>query len=467
MGNSINAAAAVVSVAVQELPDIYLEATPNTYTKEGLEFVFYCKSQNMGGLSVEWDFGDGQTASSIETSHAFPPGEHTIKAKITNSQKTQSWDKEITILSEYPEFDIDASPPSGPSPLKVTFNPILTSTNLTANGLTFRWTLDSDNVIEEKSFWRTFATVGGHTVFLRVVEPGGDVITLKSVNIIVNTPELTISDGGRKIHSDGSIFVDPKLDPDKDGINQPFEDEAMVKVNPNFELDEDEDWLKNSSDHVANFVRITPYPSVANPEYVLFIYVIAWSRDYGRYPWINYEDHNGDREKVIMAWETIDTNDLELKWVYTSAHGSEACSHSAVWAAWGETTNIGKIWGDDTENMTAALKFEDNHLKLQVSEDKHAIYPTEACGEGVKLAIGGFGEDCGGGLILNFTCYNAGEPDVHLMDDISFIFPNENIWSGNKDHPDKFCGGLEYSEDCPGTLGGYLQSENILNDKLK
>ncbi len=260
--------------------------------------------------------------------------------------------------------------------------------------------------------------------------------------------------------------MDPKLDPDKDGINQPWEEEAMIRVNPYFELDEEEDWLQNRGIHnVVNIVRITPYPeNVTNPEYVLFIYVMVWSKDYGRYDGL--EAHNGDREKVIMAWKIIDSKNLELKWVYTSAHGQESTGHSGVWAARGESTNVGKIWPAGDDEMTASLEFRNDHLRLQISEDKHAIYPTAECGESVTLIAPGFGEDCGGGGIFSFDCYNAGEPGVHLMDDISEIFPYERIWSGQYDHSDKFCGGLAYSEDCPGTLGGYLQIETILKDKL-
>ena len=72
---------------------------------------------------------------------------------------------------------------------------------------------------------------------------------------------------------------------DKDGINQAWEDAAMDAVNPYFELDEGEDWLtKRFTDNhkVANFVRVTPWPS-NDPQYILFYYCICWSRDYGRF----------------------------------------------------------------------------------------------------------------------------------------------------------------------------------------
>lgn len=48
------------------------------------------------------------------------------------------------------------------------------------------------------------------------------------------------------------------------------------------------------------------------------------------------------------------------------------------------------------DRMCATLEFDSDILKLQVAEDKHAIYPTAACKDDVSLVLGFFGEDCGG-----------------------------------------------------------------------
>ena len=139
--------------------------------------------------------------------------------------------------------------------------------------------------------------------------------------------------------------------------------------------------------------------------------------------------------------------------------------------------------------MCGQLTFEENVLKLQVSEDKHAIYPTVSCCEDVTLVYVGGGfvmEDCGGGRgnPWRFDCYNAGEPDPHLIDDLdnpsswgelsenkrsalTNLFPQEQVWSGRKGHPNSFSGGLAYDEDCPGPIGNKLGSiPSELEDKL-
>jgi hypothetical protein len=238
-----------------------------------------------------------------------------------------------------------------------------------------------------------------------------------------------------------------------------------------------EEWLNHKdTDKVVNFVRVTPYTTKSNERYVLFIYAITWSRDYGRYgsdlpvtgAFGGFQSHNGDVEKVIMAWKVMDTDgkDLELTWIYTSAHGGSATSHSGVWSATGQSCNTGKTLFYPTDKikddrMCATLEYEANVLKLQASGGKHAIYPTAACGNGVSLIWGIFGEDCGGGGLYRFHCYNAGEPDVHLIDDISNLFPNERVWSGNTKNPSRFCGGLDCNNDGgPGPIGSSLKTIN-------
>ena len=308
---------------------------------------------------------------------------------------------------------------------------------------------------------------------------------------------LSLTDSGRTLTSNLSIFVqeDEKgsdIDIDGDGILQEFEDQAMDLINPKFELDEDEDWFKHPEHHVVNFVRVFPY-SKGDKQYVIFIYCVTWSRDYGR---AGIAGHDGDVERVIMAYEVTSESgkNLQLKYVFTSAHGGEN-DHSAVWDAWNRdcfTCGI-SFWPRD-EEMCGQLVFENNILKLQISEDKHAIYPTKDCCEDVHLVYlaGGFVmEDCGEGDTKRFNCYNAGEPEYYLIDDLdnpsswrglseekrtslTNLFSQEQVWSGNKSHPDKFCGGLggegstsDLWMDSPGTIGNKLQSlPNSLIDKL-
>ena len=69
--------------------------------------------------------------------------------------------------------------------------------------------------------------------------------------------------------------------------------------------------------------------------------------------------------------------------------------------------------------------------------------------------------------MYRFECYNAGEPDAYLMDDIGYIFPNESVWSGNKSNSERFFGGRSASDNSPRTIGHNLTIvPSILADKL-
>ncbi|MCX6084280.1 MAG: PKD domain-containing protein [Caldiserica bacterium] len=478
-GNSVDGLSKSLQIAVLKSPSIRLVATPEFYVADGLTYRLEYKTDNPGAFgNVQWNFGDGKTSNLQNVQHTYKLGNYTAEATVTNTDKSQSWHAEVAVSARYPQFSTNASPLDGTSALEVGFTCSHVDTDLPDAGLIYTWKMGSEILSDKSSFDWTFVNPGTYRVALEVAAPDSKHLATRTFTMNVYQPNLTFSDAGRKIQTNSSMFVDKKYDVDEDGINQAWEEEAMVQANPYFELDNMEEWLDHrDTDKVVNFVRITPYTTKSNERYVLFIYAIAWSRDYGRYgsnlPFVGavggVKSHNGDVEKVIMAWKVIDDRNLELKYVYTSAHGSESTSHSAVWNATGSTETKGKTLHyesgkTDDDIMRATLEFQDNALKLQASGGKHAIYPTAACGNGVTLIWPAFGEDCGSGGTYQFACYNAGEPSVHLIDDISNIFPNERVWSGNTKNPSRFCGGLECNDDGgPGPIGSSLKT---INDTL-
>jgi len=165
-------------------------------------------------------------------------------------------------------------------------------------------------------------------------------------------------------------------DEDGDGINDCWENNAMEALNPYIELDEEED-EQNPYDHVANFVRVTPYPDAKNPKFILFYYIVAWARDYGRF---GFESHAGDTEPLVMAWQVINDQTIQLKCIYIEAHGG--CNkRTDIWQAVGESCNENGICDFventvGTQRLCATLEFRNNRLLLYASEDKHALYPT-------------------------------------------------------------------------------------------
>ena len=370
---------------------------------------------------------------------------------------------------------------------------------------------------------------------------------------------LTLSDGGRTLTSSCPIFMSQlgpltrkDCDMDQDGVYQAFEEKAIALLNPAFVLDEEEEWLKpkfRHTHHAVNFCRVTAWPSSAAARYLLVCYAVTWSKDYGRFAnenpeWVTAaasqtwpapvrgairaalnqairdklqfatQEHSGDVERVILAWEVMNPQGttLKLRHVFTSAHGSDT-GHSGVWKATGTTRvkgtkknlharvvvraslkdpfDIDVGWAANSNDwMEGSLEFTAaGQVRLYPAEDKHAIYPTAAVGDAVTLvAIDGFpdvGEDCGGGGSFRFPSDNAGEPSKHLIEDLdsprSWLgltaeqraaltrkFPGEQVWSGNKailrltasraEPERKFCGGLGTHnwEASPARIGSKL-----------
>ena len=284
---------------------------------------------------------------------------------------------------------------------------------------------------------------------------------------------VSVADGGRRIVSDKPFRLaagDP-LDTDGDRLHQAWEDQALALVAPKIELDEEENWLDRRPGHqMVRFARVAPYPNIEAPTHVFFYTTMAWTRDYGRLgigvPLFdeNVRAHNGDLETAVLAFAISDPQTLDLVAVYTTAHHSETL-HSGVWAARGESCNVGSVFAGRPEWICATLQFEGDRLQLQSAEDKHSIYPTAAACEDVQLflRIGlpfggpetGFGEDCGGGEKLIPVTTNVGEPDVPLPMDLSQIFPGEDVWA---DHG--FCGGrgatYETNLPCAGPIRAHL-----------
>lgn len=482
-GNSLDALSRSLQIAVLKSPDIRLVATPEYYVADGLTYRLELKTDDPGRFgNVAWDFGDGKTSNLPNVQHTYKLGNYVAKATVTDTDRAQSWHAEVAISARYPEFAAEASTSAGDTALEVNFSCKLVSTDLTDEGLSYTWRTGPDVAGTKSSLDKVFVDAGTYTTTLEVRDPASALVTSRTFHTTVYGPHLVLSDGGRKLESTCSIFIGPERDVDKDGINQAWEDEAMRTINPYFELDEEEDWFQlQDTDKVVNYVRVAPYTNPSKEKYILFFYAICWSRDYGRYspgatPVSDYraglEAHDGDVEKVIMAWKVVDDKNLELKYVYTSAHGSEATSHSSVWNASGRSCNTGKtvLWPSKKtveDQMCATLEFNNDILQLQVSEDKHAIYPTAACGDGVSLVWGIFGEDCGGGGPYRFGCYNAGESNAYLMDDIGDVFPGDRIWSGNTRKPSRFCGGRDGGDKGPGRIGSALTTlDGILKTKL-
>jgi len=122
---------------------------------------------------------------------------------------------------------------------------------------------------------------------------------------------LTYDGNSKELASNLSMFdvTQAGSDPDLDGLRQDWEDEAIRLLNPVFVVDEEEDWLNNrAKHHVVNLVRAAPWPSGADPRFVLLYFAVTWTMDYGGYvssgPYSGaaVESHRGDVERTCWPY---------------------------------------------------------------------------------------------------------------------------------------------------------------------
>ncbi len=144
--------------------------TPNSQSLPS-SIVFITNTTNPGPWTYEWDFGDGSTSSSGAASlqHSYLTyGTYVIKLSVKNNVCTEIQTATINILAIPPIVNFSYDPPSGCSPLTVTF------TNLSqfADPSSYVWTFGDGQATSK-------ATNPTYTYF----DPGKYTVSLSATNI--------------------------------------------------------------------------------------------------------------------------------------------------------------------------------------------------------------------------------------------------------------------------------------------
>ena len=200
---------------------------------------------------------------------------------------------------------------------------------------------------------------------------------------------------------------------------------------PSIELDEAERGLTRRPGHqMVQFVRVALYPSASAPTHLVL--TMACTRAERRsglgVPQLdrNVRAHTGAIPASVLACRISDSRRLIR--------------------ARGGSCNVGHVCLAPPARIFTALKFADNRLQRQTSQDTHAMHPTAAVCEAEQLLFGmsrlrqlpetGFGEDCGGGGQQAAIRTNAREPDHPLPMDPALFFPQKGVGADQG-----FCGG--------------------------
>ena len=277
-----------------------------------------------------------------------------------------------------------------------------------------------------------------------------------------------VSDRGRTITTDFSMYSSGVDDNDNDGLLDKWELLVANYTRPYLSLDEEEDLHRHRDHSVVDFVKVSRHRC----NHIVVTHALTWSKDYGRF---DIRAHNGDIEQVSMLWKIINDKKIVLLHVYTSSHSGESTDHSGVWAACENCRSCNKtksrLYPDQTLCIDSLI-FRSNRLRVYASEDKHAIYPTEKLCEDVILVGPNIGEDCGGGItfgksslpVFHVGANGSNSRLIDHLDDhpvLGDIFPGEAVWSSNR-----FCGGLSCDSNSPHSIGTNLNPPARLLNKI-
>jgi len=157
-------------------------------------------------LSYNWNFGDGETSSTMVTTHTYndkgETGRFDAELKIskldkqTGEEVVDSYTKIITIANVELSADFTAEPMNGPAPLSVDFD--ASASKAPAGEITsFEWDFDNNNGFTDASgvaVSHTFEQVGIYKVKLRVTDNTGQYkISTKEINVEgANVPTAVI-----------------------------------------------------------------------------------------------------------------------------------------------------------------------------------------------------------------------------------------------------------------------------------
>ena len=146
--------------------------------------------------SWSWDFGDGSTNTTQNTSHQYSAaGNYTVSLNVTNECGSNTTTKiDYITITAPPVAAFSANPPSGYAPLTVTFTDEST-------GTIDNWTWDfpggsPSNATGQGPQTVTYSAVGTYTVSLNVSNNCGSNTTSTPVTVIAYTPAPGGGGGG-------------------------------------------------------------------------------------------------------------------------------------------------------------------------------------------------------------------------------------------------------------------------------
>jgi len=181
---------------LNEDPTVTATRTPSGDVRVGVPVQFNATGADADGdaLTYAWDFGDGETSSEQNPSHAYlTTGAKTATVTVSDGKGgTGSATLAVNVLANRAPFILNATgaPAAGFAPLTVEFS--AQAFDFDGHELTYSWDLDGDGTFEteEPTPSHTYTTAGTHTPVLRVADAFGGVATREvPVTVLSETPD--------------------------------------------------------------------------------------------------------------------------------------------------------------------------------------------------------------------------------------------------------------------------------------
>jgi PKD repeat protein len=144
-----------------------------------------------GGLTHEWDFGDGKTGGGPVVAHLFElVGEYAVRLTVTDAAGRRD-EAEASIAAlppEPPHASFSATPLFGSAPLEVTFD---AATSIDPDGMvvSYSWSLGEGSAAAGPLVTHTYSAPGSYTVSLQVRDVD-DLVDTFTQTIVVRPPAL-------------------------------------------------------------------------------------------------------------------------------------------------------------------------------------------------------------------------------------------------------------------------------------